>query len=212
MTIERPGRPGNLPAAELLWSRWALAAVMEATAAAEARTRRHGSWISEEGLRLDDSGCTWWTLTPLGEGRYVLYGEDESSEVRWHDRPVDVLSGAPDWLPHDRLRELLDEIGCVYWYENGAWNRAPYPEDLRDDGLDCGMSRFADRDEALRDLAASERCPSRAHAADLLAAAESRTLTAPVIEAALDAASPLTDEDRQAVHRALHASALTPAP
>ncbi|MFE9403389.1 hypothetical protein ACFYNY_16610 [Streptomyces sp. NPDC006530] len=35
------------------------------------------------------------------------------------------------------------------WHENGAWSRAPYPEGLDDDGLDCGMSRFVDRGDVL---------------------------------------------------------------
>ncbi|MFF5974744.1 hypothetical protein ACFY7C_24815 [Streptomyces sp. NPDC012769] len=152
MTIRRPGLPTDLPAPELLWARWALAAVVQATTASEKDgVHRTGVWIDEEGLHLDDCGCTWWTFSRLGEGRYVLFGEDESSGCKWHEPPVDMLAGGPDWLPYEELRDRLagNELGCVYWYENGAWARAPYPEDLDDDGLDCGMSRFVVRDEAL---------------------------------------------------------------
>ncbi|MFD0531458.1 hypothetical protein ACFQ1I_40550 [Kitasatospora arboriphila] len=68
---------------------------------------------------------------------------------------IDVLAGGPDWLPYEELRDRLEgcEIGCVYWYENGAWARAPYPDDLGDDGLDCGMGDFIDRGEVLGELA-----------------------------------------------------------
>ncbi|WP_418958956.1 hypothetical protein [Streptomyces tritici] len=149
MTIERPGRPGDLPPAELLWARWGLIAVLEATSAKETERYPVGVWIDDEGLHLDDCGCTWWTFSRLGDGRYVLYGEDESSGVKWYEPEIDMLAGGPDWLPYEELRDRLkgNELGCVYWYENGSWARAAYPDDLDDDGLDCGMSRFVERAE-----------------------------------------------------------------
>ncbi|MFE6709806.1 hypothetical protein [Streptomyces sp. NPDC057695] len=215
MAIDRPGRPENLPAAEVLWARWALAAVLEATAKAEAQgVRRVGTWIDDRGLHLDDRGCTWWTFQHLGEGRYLLYGEDESSAVKWHEPSIDMLAQAPEWLPYEHLRGLLEgwELGCVYWYEDGAWARAPYPGDLDDDGLDCGMSRFAVREELLRDLIASERGLPRDRADGLVAAAEARSLTAVEIGEVLDAAA-AADEyvaaDREAMLRSLELAALT---
>lgn len=154
--MHRPGLPGDLPTPEILWARWGLLAVLEATEEGEETppVHRTGCWIDEGGLHLDDCGSTWWTLARMGEGRFVLYGEDESSGVKWHKPPIDMLAGAPDWLPYAKLRRLLDgyELGCVYWYENGAWSRAPYPESLDDDGLDCGMNRFVDRDDVVRSL------------------------------------------------------------
>ncbi|MFD9722709.1 hypothetical protein [Streptomyces sp. NPDC059072] len=215
MAIDRPGRPENLPAAEVLWARWALAAVLEATARAEARgVHRGGTWIDGQGLHLDDRGCTWWTFQQVGEGRFLLYGEDESSAVKWHEPAIDMLAQAPDWLPHEHLRELLEgwELGCVYWSEQGTWARAPYPEELDDDGLDCGMSRFAVREEALNDLIASERGLPRDRADHLLAAAEARSLTASEIQEVLDAAAAAEEyvpDDRGAILRALELAALT---
>ncbi|MFC8240322.1 hypothetical protein [Streptomyces chartreusis] len=35
MAIHRPGLPGDLPAGEVLWARWALIAAVEATTGAE---------------------------------------------------------------------------------------------------------------------------------------------------------------------------------
>ncbi|MFF1415404.1 hypothetical protein ACFVX6_37485 [Streptomyces sp. NPDC058289] len=156
MTVHRPGLPQDLPAPEVLWARWSAVAVLEATTEAEQKppVHRTGCWIDDRGLHLDDCGCTWWTLKPLGGDRFVLFGEDESSGVKWHEPPVDMLAGAPDWIPHDELRELIagNELGCVYWSENGSWARAPYPADLDDDGLDCGLSRFVNEGELLREL------------------------------------------------------------
>ncbi|MEV6954154.1 hypothetical protein [Streptomyces sp. NPDC051183] len=214
MAIERPGRPEDLPAAELLWARWALAAVLEATEEAETLgIHRTGTWIDGQGLRLDDCGCTWWTLAPMGQGRYVLYGEDESSGVKWHEPAIDMLAQGPDWLPYERLRGLLEgwELGCVYWYEEGTWARAPYPDGLKDDGLDCGMSRFVVPEEALRMLAGLELVPSRERAAELLAAAEAYRLTVPDLEAVLDAADVHAAGDRQAALRALEQTGLSSA-
>ncbi|MFF5703702.1 hypothetical protein ACFY7H_14515 [Streptomyces sp. NPDC012794] len=193
MTIHRPGLPGDLPPAEVLWAHWALVAVLEATTEAEGRgVHRTGHWIDGEGLHLDDCGCTWWTFARTGEGRYVLFGEDESSAVKWHEPAVDMLAGGPDWLPYETLRDLLGgwQLGCVYWSENGSWVRAPYPDDLDDDGLDCGMSRFTDRRDLLRLLegawddcdcgAAARRAET---AARLLDAALRRELTPGTLEA-----------------------------
>ncbi|MEV6679015.1 hypothetical protein AB0N09_19525 [Streptomyces erythrochromogenes] len=214
MAIDRPGRPEDLPAAEVLWARWALVAVLEATAEAEARSvRRGGTWIDSEGLHLDDRGCTWWTFRQVGEGLYLLYGWDESSAVKWHEPEIDMLAQAPHWLPYERLRELSEswELGCVYWYEDGAWARAPYPDELDDDGLDCGMSRFAVREEALQELIASERGLPRGRADSILAAAEARSLTASETQEVLDAAAAAEEyvpADREAMSRSLELAAL----
>ncbi|MCX4545615.1 hypothetical protein [Streptomyces sp. NBC_01565] len=210
MTIHRPGLPGDLPAAELLWARWALVAVLQATTGAESRgVHRTGLWLDADGLHFDDSGCTWWALERRGEGRYVLYGEDESSEVKWHKPAVDMLAQGPDWLPYETLRDLLEgwELGCVYWYENGAWARAPYPGELGDDGLDCGMSRFVDPGEALSMVAEVDRGPGRLDgptAARLLAAAEDYRLTPEDL-----AALPDGDWDLSAMLRALDLAGLS---
>ncbi|MFD7628242.1 hypothetical protein ACFV7Q_19750 [Streptomyces sp. NPDC059851] len=205
MTINRPGQPGDLPPAEVLWARWALAAVLSARTEDEDRgVHRTGTWVDGSGLRLDDCGCTWWAMESLGGGRYVLYGEDESSGVKWHEPPVDMLAGGPDWLPYETLRDLLDgwQLGCVYWYENGAWARAPYPEDLKDDGLDCGISRFAVREELFGDLhlEASE-------AAELTAAAEGYRLGRRTLEE-LAGRVPAGELDLPAMERALDLAGL----
>lgn len=206
MDINRPGLGGDLPAAEVLWARWALVAVLEATTADEgAGVHRTGTWVDDEGLHLDDSGCTWWGFEPRGPGRFVLFGEDESSGVKWHEPPVDMLVGAPDWLPHEKLQDLLSsgQLGCVYWFENGGWARAPYPATLHDDGLDCGMSRFADRKQVLRTIADEDHgaMPTR-DAETLLEHAEGHRLT-PDLLMSLVTEPDWRELDRPAMTRAL---------
>ncbi|AXE25076.1 hypothetical protein C0216_17905 [Streptomyces globosus] len=207
MTIHRPGRPGDLPAAEALWARWALAAVLQASTEDEGLgVHRSGTWVDAGGLHLDDGGCTWWTYQPLGGGRYALYGEDESSGVKWHEPAVDMLAGAPGWLPRATLDDLLEgaQLGCVYWYEAGAWARAPYPETLEDDGLDCGIGRFAG-DEIHRELGVA-----RAVGEELLAAAEGYRLRPEDLEQLAERAqSPHDDDwDLPAMLRALELSGI----
>ncbi|MFJ4081617.1 hypothetical protein ACIP17_07825 [Streptomyces iakyrus] len=210
MTINRPGLPGDLPSPEVLWARWALIAVLEATTADEEACHRTGTWVDDTGLRLDDAGCTWWRFARRGAGRYVLYGEDESSGCKWHQPPVDMLAGAPVWLPHDELGDYLsgNELGCVYWYENGSWARAPYPGALGDDGLDCGMSRFTDRDDVLRTIADEDHGATSARDAQaLLAHAEGHRLT-PQLLTSLTGDPAGRQRDRPAMTRALELARL----
>ncbi|MFF0561552.1 hypothetical protein [Streptomyces sp. NPDC004266] len=213
MTINRPGLPQDLPPAGTLWARWALIAALGATTAGEQRPSAHrtGRWIDDDGLHWDDGGCTWWVMSSRGDGRYVLYGEDESSETKWHEPPVDMLAGGPAWLPWDELRDRLsgNELGCVYWYENEAWARAPYPDSLDDDGLDCGMDTLADRAQAV-ELVAERLAPvdDGPDADALLAQAETGRLqdVATLLARACD---PDGDEpDPSAVARALTRSGL----
>ncbi|MFB7591029.1 hypothetical protein [Streptomyces sp. NPDC056169] len=215
MTIHRPGLPEDLPAGEALWARWALLAAMSATTADEQRPSgyRTGLWIDDEGLHHDDSGCTWWTMSRMGEGRFVLYGEDEASEVKWHEPPIDMLAGGPDWLPYDELHDRLKgyELGCVYWYENGTWARAPYPDDLGDDGLDCGLSELVGRDQALRGLSEYLDGTTAGPSADtLLAEAEAHRLDPDLLLGRLRPTNPDHEPlDLPAVARALALAGLT---
>jgi hypothetical protein len=208
MTVHRPGLPQDLPPAEELWARWALLAAVGATTEEEERRSgyRTGCWIDRQGLHRDDAGCTWWIMSRLGEGRFVLYGEDESSDVKWHEPPIDMLAGGPDWVPHEELRDRLEgyELGCVYWSED-VWGRAPYPDDLDDDGLDCGMSGYIERSEVVGELASYLGETADGPSADsLLADAEAYRLDVPLLLERLRPVSP-DDEplDLPAVARAL---------
>jgi hypothetical protein len=212
MGIHRPGRPEDLPPGEVLWARWALLAAVEATTEAEGLRGGHrvGRWIDEAGLHHDDSGCTWWIMCRRGEGRFVLYGEDESSDVKWHEPPIDMLAGGPDWVPHEELRDRLEgyELGCVYWYDDGIWGRAPYPDGLGDDGLDCGMSCFVDRALVSRELADRIDPVGGPSADSLLADAEAYRLQPRLLLERLRPSHPDDPLDLPAVARALAAAGL----
>ncbi|GAA4836739.1 hypothetical protein [Kitasatospora terrestris] len=218
MTVHRPGLPSDLPRAEELWARWALLAALEATTEGEETPSVHrtGRWIDDEGLHWDDCGCTWWIMSRQGEGRFVLYGEDESSGVKWYEPAIDVLAGGPDWLPYEELRHRLEgnEIGCVYWYENGTWARAPYPDDLDDDGLDCGLSSFIERGEVLEELTGRlDGSAAGKDASTLLADAEAYRLEPRTLLERLGATDRDGDpSDPPAVLRALVRAGLTGEP
>ncbi|WP_327265977.1 hypothetical protein OG444_35560 [Streptomyces sp. NBC_01232] len=165
MKIHRPGRPEDLPDAGLLWARWAAFAVATWNAEEEKERFRNGYWLgnSDSGgdsgghrgsgndLRYDDGACSRWVLLRADGGRAVLFGQDDSSRVARHEPPIDLLAGAPGWVRQELLLELLERgrAECVYWFEDGSWQRAAYPDDLPDDGLDCGIGHLASRDRAV---------------------------------------------------------------
>lgn len=159
MEIHRPGRPEDLPEAGVLWARWAALAVATWDAEEEKERFRHGYWFEGGGsgsgsggaLRYDDGACSRWALIRADGGRAVLFGQDDSSKVARYEPPIDLLAGAPGWVREERVHDLLEQgrVECVYWYEDGSWHRAPYPDDLHDDGLDCGIGHLTSRELAV---------------------------------------------------------------
>ncbi len=190
--VHRPGRPEDLPPAELFWARWAALAAVRADPGEE----RNGLWLERGELRLDTWGSSWGVLAWAGDGRAVLFGEDEGSMTKWHEPTIDVLAGAPAWLPFARLRDHVKcyELGFVYWYEDGAWNRAPYPDDLKDDGLALAMGDFAARSSAVAELEywlgasvdAELSEPIRPACERFMDHAEHRTMTTDVVRGFVD--------------------------
>ncbi|MFF4699562.1 NUDIX hydrolase [Streptomyces chattanoogensis] len=122
------------PPPEVLWSRGAALAAW----AAEGPLPVHNYRVDEAGLHSEDCGNGYWSLTWVEGGRAVLHGIDNDySEGIGLTPPVDLLAGGPDWLPWEWLIALIrnEVLGFVYWWADGAWGRAPYPDDLREDGL-----------------------------------------------------------------------------
>ncbi|MEU4727472.1 hypothetical protein [Streptomyces sp. NPDC023588] len=160
MRMHRPGRPEDLPEASVLWARWTAFAVATWDAQEEKERFRYGYWLDRgdggSRLRYDDGACSRWTMTRADAGRAVLFGRDDSGTTGRYEPPIDLLAGAPDWVRHE-LRNDLPERGrveCVYWFEGGSWHRAPYPDDLADDGLDCGVGHLTSRAHAVDALCA----------------------------------------------------------
>ncbi|MFI9106150.1 class I SAM-dependent methyltransferase [Streptomyces fildesensis] len=137
---DRPGLPEDLDRPERMWERGAVLALMDAVSTLGAEY-----FLSDDGLTCHHSNGSW-TLNLLPDGgRAFFHGQDvDCSDTTYAgDEPVDVLVGAPDWLPKDMLRELVDgyELGYLYWWEDGKWARAAYPDFVEDDGLIASCDR-----------------------------------------------------------------------
>lgn len=190
--MHRPAIPEDLLPPEQLWARWGLFAVVMNSSEEEGSFQRTGWWAaSGSRLRYDDSGCTRWWFDRCGAGRYVLFGQDDMGAVNRYRPEIDMFAGGPEWLPYKKLRYMAegDELGCVYWYENGAWARAPYPDDVRDDGVDEGLGSLHSREKTVRELGGLDGSMvdpglPRHVAERLLDAAEEGRLTPELVERA----------------------------
>ncbi len=122
----------DLPAPGLLWTRWAtLAATLTGLGYADVW------YVDDHGAHHDDHGGSWARLALVDGARAVLFGYDrDHSATASADPPIDLLTGAPDWLPWDDLTRLAeaDELGFVVWHEQGRWSRTRY-RDAVGDGL-----------------------------------------------------------------------------
>lgn len=124
----------ELPEPSVLWTRWVtLAAALSALG-------HDDVWsVDARGAHHDDGGGNWAHLALIEDGRAVLYGYDhEYSDTVDADPPIDLLAGAPSWLPWDELVrcQAEDQLGYVLWHTAGTgWQRVSYPAAERD-GLD----------------------------------------------------------------------------
>ncbi|KAB2369628.1 hypothetical protein [Actinomadura montaniterrae] len=142
--MNKPGTPEDLPSPRELLVRAATMAAVEAAVPHDAYSAFFT--VNDDGVGHQDGGGNDWALEPLEGGRAVLYGCDhEMSWTRFHEPPLDLLAGAPGWLPLERLADMqaAKELGFVYWYD-GTWHRVDYPDGLRDDGLASTVGGTAD--------------------------------------------------------------------
>jgi hypothetical protein len=132
--MHRPSVSQNLDHPDELWARATTPAVLRG-AGLDGDAYR----LSEDGLYCDNAGGSyWWRLRVYPDGRALFSGQDaDGSHGHLRVDPVDFLAGGPKWLPWERLRGEVtgDELGYLYWWQDGRWGRAPYPDDLEDDGL-----------------------------------------------------------------------------
>ncbi|MGP3689795.1 hypothetical protein ACTVZO_34735 [Streptomyces sp. IBSNAI002] len=153
--MHQPSRPEDLDRPELLWARAVTLAVLDAACA-----DRTEYAIDDDGVWCHSTGADgWWRLTVLDGARAVLCGQDpDGSHTHVGDRQIDFLAGGPDWLPWDLLREDAEGnlLGFVYWWQDGAWHRIPYPDELSEDGLD-GAAPWAGSHREFLELAVDSR-------------------------------------------------------
>ncbi|MFG2981851.1 hypothetical protein ACGFYQ_11435 [Streptomyces sp. NPDC048258] len=150
--MHTPSRPDDLEPPELLWARAVTLAVIDA--ACSVRTEYA---VDDDGVWCHSTGAGgWWRLTVLdGGGRAVLCGQDpDGSHTHVGGEQIDFLAGGPGWLPWDLLRDDAagNLFGFVYWWQDGAWHRIPYPDEVREDGLD-GAAPWAGSHEEFLELA-----------------------------------------------------------
>ena len=139
----------DLPDPDVLWARWgAFAATMTAAGYDDVY------WCDAAGAHLDDHGGNWSRLVRVEGGRAVLFGHDhEYSDTTTASPPIDLLAGAPGWLPWDELLPHVDGygLGYCYWWESAGWERVDYPGDPGD-GLRQTIGACLDGDAARADL------------------------------------------------------------
>ncbi|MBW6436129.1 hypothetical protein KZ829_20535 [Actinoplanes hulinensis] len=160
----------DLPAPGLLWTRWA---TLSATCAAIGQA---GPWtIDGRGADFAEGERNWARFALLDGRRAVVYGHHEHSATTRADPPVDLLTGAPDWLPWDALSPLAegDRLGFVIWHENGRWSRVRYPGRLAD-GMTGMLAPLLSTEHT---LAALGRLGARPAAEELIAAATRGAVT-----------------------------------
>ena len=139
----------DLPTPGLLWTRWAtLAAALTGIGYADV-------WfVDERGAHHDDHGGSWARLALLDGARAVLFGYDrDHSATASADPPLDLLTGAPAWLPWDDLAALAeaDRLGFVVWHDQGRWSRVRYRDGLAD-GLADTVGAVLSNENTLREL------------------------------------------------------------
>jgi hypothetical protein len=120
----------DLPAPGLLWTRWAtISAALTGLGYADV-------WfVDDHGAHHDDHGGSWARFALIDGARAVLYGYDrDHSATARSDPPIDLFTGAPDWLPWNDLAPLAEtgQLGFVVWHADGRWSRARYPEGVGD--------------------------------------------------------------------------------
>ncbi|MGX6608230.1 hypothetical protein ACWKSP_39840 [Micromonosporaceae bacterium Da 78-11] len=120
----------DLPAPGLLWTRWvALSAALSGIGVPDV-------WfVDDRGAHHDDHAGSWARFALLDGARAVLYGFDrDHSGTAAADPPLDLLTGAPDWLPWADLSPLAedDALSFVAWHAEGRWSRVRYRDGLGD--------------------------------------------------------------------------------
>ncbi|BBH64087.1 hypothetical protein ACTI_07720 [Actinoplanes sp. OR16] len=157
----------DLPAPGLLWTRWAT------LGAALTGLGHAGVWsIDDRGAALDDRDTGWARFALLDGRRAVLYGSSSTSPSA---DQLDLLTGAPDWLPWDDLTPLT--LGFVIWHENGRWSRVRYHDGLLDGMTDLLQPLLTADNTITALLAAAGPGGSREAASRLLALAVRAELT-----------------------------------
>lgn len=102
---------------------------------------------------------------------------------------------------------VLDVLGCVYRYTDGAWHRAERPADLDDDGVEASLEHLADDDATIGALTSDEN--GRRALAGVLAKARENTLRPADVTTMLGVLDPDVGSDAARTRAALDAAVRT---
>jgi hypothetical protein len=164
----------DLPAPGLLWTRWAT------LGAALTGIGHTAVWsIDDRGAALDDRDGGWARFALLDGRRAVLHGHHREHSATTHtDPPLDLLTGAPDWLPWDELSPLAetDRLGFVIWHDSGRWSRVRYRDGLLD-GMTDLLTPLLTAENTITALSAMVVAGTREAASLLLTSAVRAELT-----------------------------------
>ncbi|MFD0267818.1 hypothetical protein ACFVGY_14690 [Streptomyces sp. NPDC127106] len=131
-TVHKPSRPEDLEHPDRIWARALTFFLLDASCGGET------SGFSEKWMEFSTGAGWWWVERFDGDRAMFAGGASRGNNTPADGRQIDLISGGPDWLPKELLREEAgrDGIGFLYWWEDDAWHRVPYPEELREDHLD----------------------------------------------------------------------------
>ncbi|MFI9504606.1 DUF6881 domain-containing protein [Nocardia sp. NPDC052566] len=159
----------ELPHPDVLWTRLDgmagdyanLATVYRDSARVREQTNTT-SVANRDRWTVDDGAGNWFTLIRLPDGLAMLFGWDESSDVRAHSD--DPWTGTPRWVQTadktvDNPRIINKElVSFVRWWDGRRWQRVQ-KDPMPDDGLYMALRELADpwfpADEPAMDHAAA---------------------------------------------------------
>ncbi|MGC4994589.1 hypothetical protein [Nocardia salmonicida] len=178
--------PDEFPALPLIWARWATIAATFVAVGSERGPRI----LPALGL-FEGSGHSGSTLHVLPGDRAVLSGgvwnSPELDAAYNDDAPFpDLYAGAPDWVVNQVLNPRVGGglMSFCYWWDHDGWYRGDSPTADHLSAAVPGVWSTQDVADILCDVAISDPNPRQRQAAlDLVAAAESGTVTRDIVAA-----------------------------
>ncbi|MGV9678506.1 hypothetical protein ACWDSJ_24770 [Nocardia sp. NPDC003482] len=178
--------PAGLPAPDLIWARWATISAAAVAIGSDAGPRVLGS----SGV-FEASNGSGSTLHLLTARRAVLSGgvwdapELDAAYNDGADLP-DLYAGAPEWLANPVLDQRVTTglLTFCYWWEGGGWFRGRSPEPAAIGAAIPGLWTPTTTADVVCAVLGPQA--DRDAVVELVAAAETRTVTTDMVLTALD--------------------------
>ncbi|GAA1467736.1 hypothetical protein NE857_30970 [Nocardiopsis exhalans] len=151
MPFHEPGHPDDLTHPSVIWALAVFHMTFERGTVANGWNHEH--WVRDSELQVIDGGGRWWRMVRIEGGRYLIVGWERSSGTLYEDDQacLDLLAGAPDWIPWEWAQRVDDEtpFGFAYWWDGRRWGRAGYPDQVDSDGLDVQLGGYVSAESHL---------------------------------------------------------------